>query len=152
MQKIWAVGATAGCTPTAGAVPTFVISSDGSALTGAWPVRAGWRDVRDRVRDREADPARRQLLINARKRMAPALSAPGGLTHMRLEEGVSRRDLAGLSAIPESVLSRIEAGAETDPPLSVCRRLAEALGRSLEEIATAIEVSSRKNREFTRTW
>lgn len=150
MQKMWFVGATAGYTPTAGAVLTFVISTDESAVTGGWPIRPGWRDVGDRVRGREADPARRQLLIDARKRMAHLLSARGGLTHMRLGKGLSRRDLAALSAIPESVLSRIEAGVESDPLLSVCRRLAEALDRSLDEIAAAIEVSGRKERQFTR--
>ncbi|WP_407277668.1 helix-turn-helix transcriptional regulator [Aromatoleum evansii] len=149
MQVIRFVGATARLETSAGAVPMWVITRDGSNATDRRPIPPGWRDVRDRARELEADPKRRQGLIDARKRLAPVLSVPGTLTFLRLERGLSRRNLATLSAIPEAVLARLEAGTE-DPRLSVCRRLAQALDRSLAEIVAVIAAGGPWEREPDR--
>lgn len=146
------LGETAECSTSAGSTRIFFISNVPSDVTDTPPMRPGWRDVRDMLQEREADPVRRQRLASARKRLAHVLSARGSVTFLRLEQGLSRRDLAALSSIPEAVLSSLEAGTETDPRLSVCCRLALTLGRSLDEIAAAIAVSGRKDREFMRTW
>ncbi len=130
---------------TSSGPPLILVSIEAAVTESTRQARPGWRDVRDRIKEIEADPAKRQGLINARKRMAHVLSTPGSLTFMRLERGLSKRDLAALSAIPDALLSRLEAGAE-DPRLSVCLRLAQALDRSLDEIATAIAVSGPKDR------
>lgn len=145
MQFIRFIGNADGFGTSSGAAPAILVSSEASVTGGTWPVRPGWRDVRDRIQETEADPAKRQLLIDARKRMAHVLSERGSLTFLRLERGLSKRELAALSAIPEAMLSRLEAGAE-DPRLSVCRRLAQALDHSLDEIATAIAASFPKDR------
>lgn len=139
------MGQTDGFATSAGGAPAIFVASDASVTGSTPPLRPGWRDVRDRIKEIEADPAKRQGLIKARKRMAHALSAPGSLTFMRLERGLSKLDLAALSAIPDALLSRLEAGAE-DPRLWVCLRLAQALDRSLDEIAAAIAVSGPKDR------
>ncbi|NMG28079.1 helix-turn-helix domain-containing protein [Aromatoleum evansii] len=149
MQVIRFFGTAAGCDTSAGAVPIFVMTLEGPHVTHPRAIRPGWRDVRDRARALEADPKRRQGLIDARKRMAPVLSVPGTLTFLRLERGLSRRNLAVLSAIPEAVLARLEAGTE-DPRLSVCRRLAQALDRSLAEIVAVIAAGGPREREPDR--
>ncbi|NMG30628.1 helix-turn-helix domain-containing protein [Aromatoleum evansii] len=152
MHMTMFLGETAACTASAGSTSIFVISNQASDATAAAPMRPGWREVRDVLQEREADPARRQQLANARKRLAHVLSERGSVTFLRLEMGLSRRALAALSSIPEAELSRLEGGAETDPRLSVCCRLAQALDRSLAEIAAAIEVSGRNSRDLMRTW
>lgn len=152
MHMTMFLGETAECTASAGSTSIFVISNQASDATGAAPMRSGWREIRDVLQEREADPARCQQLANARKRLAHVLSERGSVTFLRLEKGLSRRALAALSSIPEAELSRLEGGAEKDPRLSVCCRLAQALDRSLAEIAAAIEVSGRKNRDFMRAW
>lgn len=152
MHMTMFLGETAECTASAGSTSIFLISNEAFDATDTPPMRPGWREVRDVLREREADPARRQRLANARKRLAHVLSERGSVTFLRLEKGLSRRDLAALSSIPEAALSRLEAGSETDPRLPVCCWLAQALDRSLDEIAGAIEVSGRKNRDFMRTW
>lgn len=152
MHMTMFLGEMAACTASAGSTFSFVVSNQAPDATGAAPKRSGWLDVRDVLREREADPARRQRLVNARKRLVHVLSERGSITFLRLAKGLSRRDLAALSSIPEAVLSRIEAGTETDPRLSVCCRLARALDRSLDEIAAAIEVSGRKSHGFMRSW
>lgn len=138
-------GPAAGCETSAGSVPPFVITLEGPNVIHRRPIRPGWRDVRDRARELDADPARQRGLSEARKRLAHVLSEPGSLTFFRLERGLSRRNLAESSAIPEAVLTRLEAGSE-DPRLSLCLRLAKTLDRSLEEIAAAIAVCGAKDR------
>lgn len=145
MQGIRFFGTAAGCDTSAGAVPIVVMTLEGSKVTHPRPIRPGWRDVRDRARELEADPTRRRGLSEARKRLAPVLSEPGSLTFLRLERGLSRRNLAVLSAIPEAVLTRLEAGTE-DPRLSLCLRLAKTLDGSLKEIAAAIAGGGAKDR------
>lgn len=140
MQPIRFFGNVDGFGTSSGTAPAILVSNEASVTESTPPLRPGWRDVRDRIEEIETDPARRQRLIDARKRMAHVLSVRGSLAYLRLERGLSRRGLAALSAIPEATLSRLEAGTE-DPRLSVCCRLAQALDQSLDEIAAAIAVS-----------
>lgn len=144
MQFIRFFGNANGVGTSSGAAPAILVSSEVSVAGSTPPLRPGWRDVHGRIQETEADPAKRQLLIDARKRMAHVLSKRGTLTFLRLERGLSKRGLAALSAVPEAILSRLEAGAE-DPRLSVCRRLAQALDQSLDEIAAAIAASGSKD-------
>lgn len=139
MQSIKFFGTT-GCETSSGSAPAIIVSREAFGGGSAWPIRPGWRDVRDRMKEVEADPVRRQGLIEARKRLAQVVSTRRNLTVLRLERGFSRRDLAALSSIPEAVLCRVEAGIE-DPRLSVCRGLARALERSIEEVVAAIAAS-----------
>ncbi|WP_407279183.1 helix-turn-helix transcriptional regulator [Aromatoleum evansii] len=143
MQPIRFFGNADGFGTSSGTASAILVSNEVSATGSAPPLRPGWRDVRDRIREIETDPARRKRLIDARKRMAHVLSERGSLASLRLERGLSRRGLAALSAIPEATLSRLEAGTE-DPRLSVCCRLAQALGQSLDQIAAAIAASGPK--------
>ncbi|WP_170879079.1 helix-turn-helix transcriptional regulator [Aromatoleum tolulyticum] len=143
MQPIRFFGNVDAFCTSSGTAPAILVSNEAPVAGSTPPLRPGWRDVRDRIQEIETDPARRKRLIEARKRMAHVLSERGSLTFMRLERGMSKHDLAAMSAIPEAMLSRLEAGTE-DPRLSVCCRLAQALNQSLDEIAAAIAASGPK--------
>lgn len=145
MLRTFYRGSAAEGMASAGPISTFLISSEAFDATVAPPIRPGWRELRDRMQEREADPAHRQRLADARRRLAHLLSEPGSLPFLRLEQGWSTRDLAAMSSTSEVVLLHLETGIDADPRLSLCRRLAQALDRSLDEIAAAIEISGRKD-------
>ena len=115
-----------------------VVSSEAlGSETPSRPARPGLA-VRQRL---EADSAGRQLLARARTELGSALAADGiaPLASLRLRRGLSQTQLAQASGLPQPKLSRLENGAHSTVTLTTLRRLSDALGASLEEVASAIE-------------
>lgn len=113
-------------------------------------VRAGGTDAQVKMRPGSAVRARlasdaegRELLASARKEIGTVLELDGlaPLASLRLKRGLSQGQLADVCGIPQPQLSRLENGAHSTVTLATLRRLSEALGASLEEVASAVEGS-----------
>ncbi|GHU01318.1 hypothetical protein FACS1894154_11230 [Betaproteobacteria bacterium] len=101
-----------------------------------------WVDVDDYLIRQEANPRKAAALARARKRLAtdaPELYPAGALRTLRLQKGLSQKQLAARMGTSQSRLSRIEAG-QDDPLLSTVRKLAQALDVSVEMIVAALDV------------
>jgi len=83
-------------------------------------------------------PDGEELLINARKDIANVFyEGINTFTSIRLRSGLSQRKLSKLVGTSQAHISKIEHG-KNDPTLSTLRKLAAALGVSIEELDAAM--------------
>lgn len=101
------------------------------------PMREGFRDVRDRIAELEANPRRAAALARARERLAEKVHEGGSLAAIRMSKRLSQTDLANKIGTSQSRLSRIESGRD-DPQLSTVAKIADALGVDLAVVAEAL--------------
>ena len=57
------------------------------------------------------------------------LESPIAVTHVRKEAGLTQRELANVSKVPQSTIARIETGANTS--VDTLTKIANALGKKL---------------------
>lgn len=85
------------------------------------------------------DPAKREALIRARKRISKELAPDTAysLAKLRLSVGISQTELAERLNTHQPAIARLEKG-ETDPQLSTIIKLAQALETDLQTVISAI--------------
>lgn len=107
------------------------------------PVPDGYTSIDDVISEHERDAGRHAALQRARQRLAQALyaNAPRTLAVLRMERGMSQRELAAKMHTSQAHVARIEAGHD-DLRLTTLRKLASALEMSVSEIITATEVTT----------
>lgn len=90
--------------------------------------------IDDLVEEHERDPARRAAIEEGRKLVAREYYANArGLAVLRMRRGWSQRTLAEVAGMKQPHIARLESG-QNDPSLDTMRRLASALGVSIEEL------------------
>lgn len=100
------------------------------------PIESEFQDIDEVVKNDEQDSVRRQHLENARKKIAERLRGEtAGIAALRLRKGWSQQRLAKEIGTSQPHIARIESG--QDMLLDTARRLANALGVSLQEIDEA---------------
>lgn len=106
------------------------------------PVPEGAVELDTLVDRWEQDPRKREALARARQALGEVAYAkkPHSLAGIRMSKGLSQSQLAKLVGTTQPHLSRIEHGGEKIY-LDTAKRLAVALGISLDELAAAIDVS-----------
>lgn len=103
------------------------------------PMPEGCIEFDSLVEEFEQDPAKADLIADARKWLAaldPVLQTDPDLRMLRLRRGLSQTALARLIGTSQSHVARIESGS-IDPGLGTCRRLATALDVDLNELNRA---------------
>lgn len=108
------------------------------------PLPAGFDDINSFVAEREAIPAERALLANARAKLATNL-AVGGIAKLRLARGWSQKKLAHALGTSQPHIARIEKG-RSNLLLSTALQLADVLGVSIEEVCAALKDEPEKVR------
>jgi len=106
------------------------------------PIPAGYREIDEVIRDREANPRRAAALERARQRLAEKASGEAQsvtLAQLRLRKGMSQSKVAELLGNSQSSYSLIESGRRPDILRSTFKRLAEIFDVSLAELDEAIE-------------
>jgi DNA-binding XRE family transcriptional regulator len=107
-------------------------------LPKAIPAPEGFEDIDSIVARHEANTTRGVLLIAARKALAKrAANKVPGIAQLRLRKGWSQMRLSKEIGTSQSYIARLEVSHE-DVLMSTARRLAAALGVSIEEIDTAL--------------
>lgn len=101
------------------------------------PLRPGYRDIRDRIAESEANPRRAKALARARARLAETVHEAGTLASIRLSKGLSQTALADKIGTSQSRLSCIESGRD-DPQLGTVAKIAEALGVEVTVVVEAL--------------
>jgi DNA-binding XRE family transcriptional regulator len=102
------------------------------------PAPPGFDDIDLVASHNDADIRRAHHMESARRKIAETYSAEVvGVAGLRLRRGWSQKRLADEIGTSQSHVARIEAGRE-DVLMSTARRLATALGVSMEEINTAM--------------
>jgi len=100
----------------------------------------GFIDIDDLVEEDERDPLKRPHLEAANKLIAERYAVHiRGLAALRLKRGWSQRTLADAIGVKQPHIARLELG-HNDPSLSTMRKLAAALGVSVEHIAHELEL------------
>jgi DNA-binding XRE family transcriptional regulator len=85
----------------------------------------------------ERDPARAAALEEARRSIAARHYRDSqGLAELRLRKGWSQRRLAEAIGVKQPHIARLESG-QNEPSLGTVRKLAAALGATVEEIVNA---------------
>ena len=100
----------------------------------------GFVEINDLVEEHEHDPHRKAHIEAGRKLVAERYSASiRGLAALRMKRGWSQRNLADAIGVKQPHIARLESG-HNDPSLSTLRKLATALGTSVEEVARHLEL------------
>jgi GTP diphosphokinase / guanosine-3',5'-bis(diphosphate) 3'-diphosphatase len=99
----------------------------------------GFIDIDDLVEEHERDPQQRAYIEAGRKLVAERYPEHiRGLAALRMKRGWSQRTLADAIGVKQPHIARLELG-HNDPSLSTMRKLATALGVSVEHIAHELE-------------
>lgn len=96
-------------------------------------------DFAELARELAADAAAAEAVAAGRQWVAEKFGN-GDLASLRLAAGLSQSQLAAACGIEQPHVSRYESG-KTEPLMSICSRLASALGVSMEEFEQAWQVS-----------
>lgn len=116
-----------------------VIYADFSTSAGVEHLPDGYQDIDDLVAEDEANPARRASIEEGRKTVAERYyKYAAGLAVLRLRHGWSQRTLADAIGVKQPHIARLESG-QNDPSLGTMRKLAAALGVTIEEIVRALD-------------
>lgn len=101
---------------------------------------ANHRKFADFVAKRERDPVRSEGLSVSRAMLADALYPDEGVTlkKLRLVAGLTQVQLAAVLETSQPHVARMEAGRQ-EPTVSTLKRLAKALGASIEELIAAMD-------------
>lgn len=86
---------------------------------------AGNVNFKDYLYQQLQDPQFKQEFENETTKMESAVA----LTHVRKEAGLTQRELATVSKVPQSTIARIETGANTS--IDTLTKIANALGKKL---------------------
>lgn len=86
---------------------------------------AGNVNFKDYLNQQLQDPQFKQEFENETTKMESAVA----LTHVRKEAGLTQRELATVSKVPQSTIARIETGANTS--IDTLTKIANALGKKL---------------------
>jgi len=101
----------------------------------------GFLDIDDLVEQHERDPERKAAIEEGRRTVAREYYAnKKGLAVLRLRKGWSQRTLAEAAGMKQPHIARLESG-QNDPSLDTMRRLAHALGISIEELVRELVAS-----------
>jgi GTP diphosphokinase / guanosine-3',5'-bis(diphosphate) 3'-diphosphatase len=122
--------------PNGSSKPTKGSSSRRGGKAGAAKaLPKGFIDIDDLVAEHERDPEQK-IHIEAGRKLVAEQYAPHirGLAALRLRRGWSQRTLADAIGVKQPHIARLESG-HNDPSLSTMRKLAVALGVTVEEIA-----------------
>ena len=132
------MSAHAGLSPRTKALVSRPGAKAGSRATKAIP--EGFIDIDDLVEEDEHDPLKRPYLEAANKLLAERYPEHiRGLAALRLKRGWSQRTLADAIGVKQPHIARLELG-HNDPSLSTMRKLATALGVSVEHMAHELEL------------
>ncbi len=105
---------------------------------GCSDIPPGYSDIDDIVAASEEDPDRKAALAEARALLADACYAEEKtIAAMRLKKGLSQAQLAKLVGTSQPHIARIEGGV-TEPLASTVKRLAEALGCTVQNVIDAV--------------
>lgn len=105
------------------------------------PQRRGFRDFSERISELERDATRAAGLAEARRQLAQELGSEcTGIAALRLRRGLSQSGLAELMDTSQPKVSRMEAGLD-DVRHSTLKKLAEALGATIDEVSNALDES-----------
>lgn len=103
----------------------------------------GFIDIDDLIEEDERDPLKRPYLEAGSRLIAERYSEHiRGLAALRMKRGWSQRTLAEAIGVKQPHIARLELG-HNDPSLSTMRKLATALGVSVEHIAHELEAQQR---------
>lgn len=116
-----------------------VIYADFSSTTDVEQLPDGYQDIDNLVAEDERDPARRAAIEAGRKIIAERYyKDASGLAVLRLKHGWSQRTLADAIGVKQPHIARLEIG-QNDPSLGTMRKLAAALGVTIEDIVRALD-------------
>ena len=82
-------------------------------------------NFKDYLNQQLQDPQFKQEFENETTKLESAVA----LTHVRKEAGLTQRELATISKVPQSTIARIETGANTS--VDTLTKIANALGKKL---------------------
>lgn len=103
----------------------------------------GFEDLDDVIAAHERDPRRRAAIEAGRRIVAERYYKDAtGLAVLRLRRGWSQRTLADAIGVKQPHIARLESG-ENDPSLGTMRKLAAALGVTIEDIVRALDSTDR---------
>lgn len=86
---------------------------------------AGNVNFKDYLNQQLQDPQFKQEFENETTKLESAIA----VTHVRKEAGLTQRELANVSKVPQSTIARIETGANTS--IDTLTKIANALGKKL---------------------
>lgn len=86
---------------------------------------AGNVNFKDYLNQQLRDPQFKQEFENETTKLESAIA----VTHVRKEAGLTQRELANVSKVPQSTIARIETGANTS--IDTLTKIANALGKKL---------------------
>ena len=86
---------------------------------------AGNVNFKDYLNQQLPDPQFKQEFENETTKLESAIA----VTHVRKEAGLTQRELANVSKVPQSTIARIETGANTS--VDTLTKIANALGKKL---------------------
>ena len=86
---------------------------------------AGNVNFKDYLNQQLQDPQFKQEFENETTKLESAIA----VTHFRKEAGLTQRELANVSKVPQSTIARIETGANTS--VDTLTKIANALGKKL---------------------
>lgn len=86
---------------------------------------AGNVNFKDYLNQQLQDPQFKQEFENETTKLESAIA----VTHVRKEAGLTQRELANVSKVPQSTIARIETGANTS--VDTLTKIANALGKRL---------------------
>ncbi len=116
-----------------------VIYADFSTPAGVEQLPDGYQEIDDLVAEDERDPARRASIEAGRKTVTERYyKGAAGLAVLRLKHGWSQRTLADAVGVKQPHIARLESG-QNDPSLGTMRKLAAALGVTIEEVVRALD-------------
>lgn len=116
-----------------------VIYADFSSAADVEQLPDGYQDIDDLVAEDERDPARRSAIEAGRMAVAERYYKDvSGLAVLRLKHGWSQRTLADAIGVKQPHIARLESG-QNDPSLGTMRKLAAALGVTIEDIVRALD-------------
>ncbi|MBK9253493.1 MAG: helix-turn-helix transcriptional regulator [Proteobacteria bacterium] len=119
----------------------MVIHADFTPKIAADAIPEGFLDIDDLVEQHERDPERKAAIEEGRRTVAREYYAnKKGLAVLRLRKGWSQRTLAEAAGMKQPHIARLESG-QNDPSLDTMRRLAHALGISIEELVRELVAS-----------
>jgi ribosome-binding protein aMBF1 (putative translation factor) len=119
----------------------MVIHADFTPKIAADAIPEGFLDIDDLVEQHERDPGRKAAIEEGRRTVAREYYAnKKGLAVLRLRKGWSQRTLAEAAGMKQPHIARLESG-QNDPSLDTMRRLAHALGISIEELVRELVAS-----------
>jgi DNA-binding XRE family transcriptional regulator len=116
-----------------------VIYADFSRTAGVEQLPEGYQGIDDLVAESERDPVRRAAIESGRRVVVERYyKDASGLAVLRLKHGWSQRTLADHIGVKQPHIARLESGLH-DPSLGTMRKLAAALGVTIEDVVRALD-------------